>query len=35
MKAISSDLRQRVIATYQAKEGSQQQIAGRFDVSVQ
>ena len=35
MRAFSNDLRQRVIAAYQAKEGTQQQIAGRFAVSVQ
>lgn len=31
---LSSDLRQRVIAAYQAKEGSQRQLAERFKVSL-
>jgi len=31
---LSVDLRQRVIAAYQAKEGSQQQLAERFKVSL-
>lgn len=31
--ALSIDLRQRVIAAYQAKEGSQRQLAERFKVS--
>ena len=31
---ISLDLRQRVIAAYQAKEGSQRQLAERFKVSL-
>ena len=34
MKAFSPDLRQRAIATYDAQEGSQQQVADRFKVSV-
>lgn len=32
--ALSVDLRQRVIAAYQAKEGSQRQLAERFKVSL-
>ena len=35
MNAFSTDLRQRVIAAYDADEGTQQQVADRFDVSVQ
>lgn len=31
---LSIDLRQRVIAAYQAKEGSQRQLAERFKVSL-
>ncbi len=33
MKAFSTDLRQRVIDAYQAKQGTQQQLADRFAVS--
>jgi transposase len=32
--SLSVDLRQRVIAAYQAKEGSQRQLAARFKVSL-
>ena len=35
MKAYSTDLRQRVIAAYQAEQGTQRQIADRFCVSIQ
>ena len=35
MKSYSTDLRQRVITAYQAKEGTQQQLAERFAVSFQ
>jgi transposase len=31
---LSVDLRQRIIAAYEAKEGSQQQLAERFKVSL-
>src|SRR3954470_15415943 len=34
MKAYSTDLRQRVIAAYDAREGTQDQVAVRFSVSV-
>src|SRR3954453_23500748 len=33
MKAYSSDLRQRVVAAYDAREGTQEQVAARFAVS--
>jgi transposase len=33
MKAYSIDLRRRVVATYDAREGTQEQIAARFAVS--
>jgi transposase len=33
MKAYSIDLRQRVVAAYDAREGTQEQIAARFAVS--
>lgn len=32
--ALSVDLRQRLLAAYQAKEGSQRQLAERFKVSL-
>lgn len=35
MAAFSIDLRQRIIAAYDAQEGTQQQVASRFAVSVQ
>src|SRR4051812_42056308 len=35
MKAFSIDLRQRVIAAYLAKQGTQRQLADRFAVSFQ
>jgi transposase len=34
MKAYSIDLRQRVVAAYDAAEGTQEQVAARFAVSV-
>ena len=34
MKAYSTDLRQRVVAAYDAREGTQEQVAARFAVSV-
>jgi len=34
MPALSVDLRQRIVAAYQAKEGSQRQLAERFKVSL-
>lgn len=34
MKAYSIDLRQRVVAAYDAREGTQEQVASRFAVSV-
>ncbi len=34
MKAYSTDLRRRVVATYDAREGTQEQVAARFAVSV-
>ena len=34
MKAYSTDLRQRVVAAYDAREGTQEQLATRFAVSV-
>ena len=34
MKALSLDLRQRIVAAYDAGEGTRQQIADRFKVSV-
>ena len=34
MKAYSIDLRQRVVAAYDAREGTQEQVAARFAVSV-
>ena len=34
MQAFSPDLRQRAITAYDAKEGTQQQVADRFKVSV-
>ena len=34
MQAFSTDLRQRAIAAYDANEGTQQQVADRFKVSV-
>jgi transposase len=34
MKANSTDLRQRVVAAYDAREGTQEQVAARFAVSV-
>jgi len=33
MKAYSTDLRQRVVAAYDAREGTQDQVAARFSVS--
>ena len=33
MKAYSNDLRQRVVAAYDAREGTQEQLAARFAVS--
>src|SRR3954466_15585617 len=33
MKAYSTDLRQRVVAAYDAREGTQEQVAARFAVS--
>ena len=33
MKAYSNDLRQRVVAAYDAREGTQEQVAARFAVS--
>lgn len=33
MRAYSTDLRQRVVAAYDAREGSQEQIAARFSAS--
>lgn len=35
MNAFSTDLRQRVIAAYDAQEGTQPRVADRFSVSVQ
>lgn len=35
MNAFSTDLRQRVVAAYDAGEGTQRQVADRFKVSVQ
>jgi transposase len=34
MKAYSHDIRQRIVKSYQKGEGSQRQIAARFDVSL-
>jgi transposase len=34
MKAYSIDLRQRVVSAYDAREGTQEQVAARFAVSV-
>jgi transposase len=34
MRAYSIDLRQRVVAAYDAREGTQEQVAARFAVSV-
>ena len=34
MKAYSTDLRRRVVAAYDAREGTQEQLAARFAVSV-
>ena len=34
MKAYSIDLRQRVVAAYDAREGTQEQVAARFAVSL-
>jgi transposase len=34
MKAYSTDLRQRVVAAYDAREGTQERLAARFAVSV-
>src|SRR4051794_10729582 len=34
MKAYSTDLRQRVVAAYDAREGTQEQVAARFSVSL-
>ena len=34
MKADSTDLRERVVAAYDAREGTQEQVAARFAVSV-
>ncbi len=34
MKAYSTDLRQRVVAAYDAREGTQEQVAARFAVSL-
>ena len=34
MKTLSIDLRERVVASYDAKEGTRQEIAGRFRVSL-
>ena len=34
MKAYSTDLRERVVAAYDAREGTQEQVAARFAVSV-
>lgn len=33
MKAYSNDLRQRIVAAYDAREGTQEQLAARFAVS--
>src|SRR4028118_751406 len=33
MRAYSNDLRQRVVAAYDAREGTQEQVAARFAVS--
>jgi len=34
MKAISMDLRKRIVETYDAGEGTRQEIADRFKVSI-
>lgn len=34
MKPISIDLRERIVAAYDAREGNRQQVAGRFKVSL-
>src|SRR3954452_11362052 len=34
MNAYSTDLRQRVVAAYDAREGTQEQVAARFAVSI-
>ena len=34
MRAYSTDLRERVVAAYDAREGTQEQVAARFAVSV-
>lgn len=34
MRAYSIDLRQRVVTAYDAREGTQEQLAARFAVSV-
>ncbi len=34
MKAYSTDLRERVVSAYDAREGTQEQVAARFAVSV-